>query len=457
MLPVTGLTLPFLSFGGTSLLVSMTAAGLLLAAREQPVRVTGPPAGGAGERARGRGAQRAFAVITGGGTAGHVLPALAVAEALVDRGHDLDDIHYVGARAGHRDPAGPADRPAPHVPRRGRHPAPPRPQQPGLRAQAAPRRPTTRPRCCGTGGPASSCRSAATPACPRCWRPAGCGSRSSTSSYDRRPGRACQLGGPVRRGVGGVVPRLGAAPGPADRRAAAPGRPGRGPGPGPGRGRGRRSACRRTGSSSSWSAARSAPACSTTWSGLRGGPAGAATWPCATWSGSGSSTGPPRRGPAEAASCTPWSATRSACRRPTRRPISSSPRAGASTIAELAAIGVPSILVPWPGAAEDHQTDNARSLAADGAAVLLPESELSPARLAVRSTVRADREPAAMAAAARAAGELHHSGRLAPLIEEVAAGGERGPSERARRPGPRLRSTSRSRAATTWSAWVGRA
>ena len=37
-------------------------------------------------------------------------------------------------------------------------------------------------------------------------------------------------------------------------------------------------------------------------------------------------------------------------------------RAGASTVAELAAIGVPSILVPWPGAAADHQTDNARSL-----------------------------------------------------------------------------------------------
>ena len=46
-------------------------------------------------------------------------------------------------------------------------------------------------------------------------------------------------------------------------------------------------------------------------------------------------------------------------------------RAGASTVAELAAIGVPSILVPWPGAAEDHQTDNARSLADVGAAVLL--------------------------------------------------------------------------------------
>ena len=41
-----------------------------------------------------------FAVVAGGGTAGHVLPALAVGRALVERGHPAASIHYVGSRRG---------------------------------------------------------------------------------------------------------------------------------------------------------------------------------------------------------------------------------------------------------------------------------------------------------------------------------------------------------------------
>ena len=51
-------------------------------------------------------------------------------------------------------------------------------------------------------------------------------------------------------------------------------------------------------------------------------------------------------------------------------------RSGASTCAELLVTGTPSILIPSPNVAEDHQTHNARSLVDAGAAVLLPESEL---------------------------------------------------------------------------------
>jgi UDP-N-acetylglucosamine--N-acetylmuramyl-(pentapeptide) pyrophosphoryl-undecaprenol N-acetylglucosamine transferase len=57
-------------------------------------------------------------------------------------------------------------------------------------------------------------------------------------------------------------------------------------------------------------------------------------------------------------------------------------RSGALTVAELAAAGVASILVPFPAAVDDHQTENARYLASRGAAVLLPEATLTAERLA---------------------------------------------------------------------------
>jgi UDP-N-acetylglucosamine--N-acetylmuramyl-(pentapeptide) pyrophosphoryl-undecaprenol N-acetylglucosamine transferase len=57
-------------------------------------------------------------------------------------------------------------------------------------------------------------------------------------------------------------------------------------------------------------------------------------------------------------------------------------RAGALTVAELACAGVASILVPFPHAVDDHQTGNARFLAEAGAAILLPQPELTPQRLA---------------------------------------------------------------------------
>ncbi len=57
-------------------------------------------------------------------------------------------------------------------------------------------------------------------------------------------------------------------------------------------------------------------------------------------------------------------------------------RAGALTVAELAAAGVAAIFVPFPAAVDDHQTANARYLVEPGAAVMLPQSELTPEKLA---------------------------------------------------------------------------
>jgi UDP-N-acetylglucosamine--N-acetylmuramyl-(pentapeptide) pyrophosphoryl-undecaprenol N-acetylglucosamine transferase len=78
-------------------------------------------------------------------------------------------------------------------------------------------------------------------------------------------------------------------------------------------------------------------------------------------------------------------------------------RAGASTLAELAATGTPAVLVPYPHASEDHQTANAELFAASGAAVVMADAELDGDRLwwVVDGLLRSDRlRP--MRAAARA-------------------------------------------------------
>ena len=100
-------------------------------------------------------------------------------------------------------------------------------------------------------------------------------------------------------------------------------------------------------------------------------------------------------------------------------------RGGASTVHEVAVTGIPSILVPWAGAADDHQTDNVEWLSEVGAAVLLGEDDIEAsdgARLGEEiERLRTDDERrAALSAAARARGEVHRSGALAGLVERVA-------------------------------------
>ena len=80
-------------------------------------------------------------------------------------------------------------------------------------------------------------------------------------------------------------------------------------------------------------------------------------------------------------------------------------RAGASTIAELAAAGVAAVLIPFPHAVDDHQTHNARFLSERGAAVLIPQAELTPERLAALLAQFDRRKLLEMACAARAAGK----------------------------------------------------
>jgi len=100
-------------------------------------------------------------------------------------------------------------------------------------------------------------------------------------------------------------------------------------------------------------------------------------------------------------------------------------RAGATTVAELAAAGVPSVLVPLPGAPGDHQTRNAQALVDAGAAVLVPDAECTGARLAAElEPLLAD--PArleAMAAAARTLARPRAADDLAALVEEAAGKG----------------------------------
>ena len=98
-------------------------------------------------------------------------------------------------------------------------------------------------------------------------------------------------------------------------------------------------------------------------------------------------------------------------------------RGGASTVHEVAVTGIPAILVPWSGAADDHQTDNVAWLGAVGAVVGLTESDLArPGALAHEiDRLRGDAQARqALSDAASARGAVHRSGALAELIERVA-------------------------------------
>ena len=95
-------------------------------------------------------------------------------------------------------------------------------------------------------------------------------------------------------------------------------------------------------------------------------------------------------------------------------------RAGALTVAELAAAGVASLLIPFPFAVDDHQTHNARFLSDRGAAILLPQPELSADRLA-QLLSGLDREKlTVMAQQALSLARTNAAGAVADVCKEVA-------------------------------------
>jgi len=96
-------------------------------------------------------------------------------------------------------------------------------------------------------------------------------------------------------------------------------------------------------------------------------------------------------------------------------------RAGALTVAELAAAGVAGVLVPFPHAVDDHQTHNARYLSETGAALLVPQGKLTPQYLSETLAGLSRTSLQEMAEKARELGLPHATLAVATVCKEVAA------------------------------------
>lgn len=96
-------------------------------------------------------------------------------------------------------------------------------------------------------------------------------------------------------------------------------------------------------------------------------------------------------------------------------------RAGAMALAELCAWGIPTVLVPYPYAAANHQFHNAKALADAGAAVMIPETELGPGRLLAEMMGLAS-DPVRrehLAARARERGHPHAAAEIVERLERL--------------------------------------
>jgi UDP-N-acetylglucosamine--N-acetylmuramyl-(pentapeptide) pyrophosphoryl-undecaprenol N-acetylglucosamine transferase len=96
-------------------------------------------------------------------------------------------------------------------------------------------------------------------------------------------------------------------------------------------------------------------------------------------------------------------------------------RAGAGSLSELAVTGTPSLLIPYPYAAEDHQSYNAAVFAAAGAALVFRQAQLTPQMLEskVLSLLHSPEQLEQMAQSARAIAVSDSAERLASLVRQV--------------------------------------
>jgi UDP-N-acetylglucosamine--N-acetylmuramyl-(pentapeptide) pyrophosphoryl-undecaprenol N-acetylglucosamine transferase len=97
-------------------------------------------------------------------------------------------------------------------------------------------------------------------------------------------------------------------------------------------------------------------------------------------------------------------------------------RSGASTVSELAVIGRPAILVPYPFALDHDQAANAAGMASLGGAVVVPQAQLTPEKLAakLKTWMTSPEKMTEMATAAAKAGQPQAAGLLANLVESIA-------------------------------------
>lgn len=359
-----------------------------------------------------------FAVVTGGGTSGHVLPAIAVAEGLVDAGHDAGDVFYVGAQRGIETRLLPQT-PFPHtffdvvgfqrsLSRRNLAFAPK--MYRARRAAIELLRELQPQVVVSVGGYASM---------PAVFAATKLGIPVVVVSYDLRPGRASQLS--ARKAAAAAV----AFPDSPLPRATLTGAPVRRSVLDIDRRRDRAAARHRLG----LPADRFVIA-------VMGGSQGSGVLNEITWS------------IVEERSADASIAIRHAvgerfidrAPEPPDQGVVYQPigyeqemplvyaaadllvgRGGASTVHEVAATGIPAVLVPWDGAAEDHQTENVRWLSDAGAAVLLPESRIEELPRIVGELQTDHERRQRMTSRALELGEVHRTGALAALIESVAA------------------------------------